>query len=796
MSKLDLNADAVLSDSVSTQITATNWVDRYKYDRSEATAEVLTFLLQACGVSGRNVDAEEVEHSSADDIKQNVDKIAQEKGLIDIFHGRSAAVRLAKMNYRDLWDKIIRESANAGELQDGFFLEHVINLAIALSTSVVRDFRKVATTTVAQISCSLLAISAQLISTRNQADAQAKAEESKHGKAARDKASLGRANAYQRQVEAATKQIKDIMDEIDSIFQSVFTSRFRDVDPEIRLTVVEGIGRWMQLVPSTFMTSTYLKYIAWALSDRDAAVRKIALTCLIALYDVPENTNQLKDFSERFQERFRELVDDINDSVAVAGVKLLTQLIRLGHLEPSVSGQVFALMSCSSLELRAAAGELIAGMLDEYGREALEKTSFTGKKRKKIAGQIAKSTKGKGEAGNDDSTSGRTADELILAGLLYILRILAAQETEALRVLNSENHDDDIDPSDAVPSRDTPAVQETTIARVVTSLMDRISVLHNWQLMTEWLKEDIAADLFGPYSAVDLARCLLISLRELGEGSSHKIRSNMTKRKAAASKENLRQMATTVLSKEIQGLVRKYQAEADMVAPIVGLIRHMKLEVYSLRRQEKALTSLLESVKGVFFAHSDPIVCRACVEVLSVCSAHGPDTSRDAARSSLNAAVNNVEKELQSAVDAMRTLPSKSLENGVRKFRETNWEEEATEFFTLRGCLNRAVALMELEPEYLVDIPSIRESADAVLSVMASTGNVTWPIVFGAGRILLLFLIWDLRNMVVDESITEVNAEEFASIEESQIRYSEQLERCAVAANIQQDDGCKQMVGR
>jgi len=32
--------------------------------------------------------------------------------------------------------------------------------------------------------------------------------------------------------------------------------------------VIEGIGAWVRLHPSAFLTDQYLKYIAWALSDK------------------------------------------------------------------------------------------------------------------------------------------------------------------------------------------------------------------------------------------------------------------------------------------------------------------------------------------------------------------------------------------------------------------------------------------------------------------------------------------------------------------------------------------------
>lgn len=44
--------------------------------------------------------------------------------------------------------------------------------------------------------------------------------------------------------------------------------RYRDVCEEVRAIVVEGIGNWVEMMPATFLQDSYLKYLAWALSDK------------------------------------------------------------------------------------------------------------------------------------------------------------------------------------------------------------------------------------------------------------------------------------------------------------------------------------------------------------------------------------------------------------------------------------------------------------------------------------------------------------------------------------------------
>lgn len=52
------------------------------------------------------------------------------------------------------------------------------------------------------------------------------------------------------------------------VFDAVAAHRFRDISEEVRSVVIVGIGQWIDLMPSMFLQDAYLKYVAWALSDK------------------------------------------------------------------------------------------------------------------------------------------------------------------------------------------------------------------------------------------------------------------------------------------------------------------------------------------------------------------------------------------------------------------------------------------------------------------------------------------------------------------------------------------------
>ena len=68
-------------------------------------------------------------------------------------------------------------------------------------------------------------------------------------------------------VERCHRRVNDLKDMVNTLFQAIFSHRFRDVAPPIRAVVIEGIGDWVHAMPSMVRNDQYLKYLAWALSD-------------------------------------------------------------------------------------------------------------------------------------------------------------------------------------------------------------------------------------------------------------------------------------------------------------------------------------------------------------------------------------------------------------------------------------------------------------------------------------------------------------------------------------------------
>lgn len=135
--------------------------------------------------------------------------------------------------------------------------------------------------------------------------------------------------------------------------------RYRDIDPDIRMSCIESLGVWVLSYPSLFLQDLYLKYLGWTLNDKvsykwlinvgclrfyffqsaeyflniyttlkSAGVRKASVLALQNLYEVDDNVPSLNLFTERFYKRMLELADDIDISVSVCAIGLVKQLLR------------------------------------------------------------------------------------------------------------------------------------------------------------------------------------------------------------------------------------------------------------------------------------------------------------------------------------------------------------------------------------------------------------------------------------------------------------------------------------
>lgn len=86
-----------------------------------------------------------------------------------------------------------------------------------------------------------------------------------------------------------------------------------------------------------------------------------------------DNVAPLHEFTLRFSGRFKELVFDVDEPVAAAGLQLLSELVAAGEVDGAGLGSaVHGMLALESAPLRRAAAGLCVQLMAEEGRAALE----------------------------------------------------------------------------------------------------------------------------------------------------------------------------------------------------------------------------------------------------------------------------------------------------------------------------------------------------------------------------------------------------------------------------------------
>ena len=345
----------------------------------------------------------------------------------------------------------------------------------------MRPFRLLATQTAGDVGTALVTAALSLGAAREAATAQKEAELAKGADANRDTITQ-----LERQAADAHRAAGDARAAVYALYSGIATARFRDVCPDVRASVVSAVGAWIRLDPATYLSEHYLKYVAWAMSDRDARVRGVAVDTLRALYGDPTLHSALRSFTERFASRFVELVHDVDDSVAGKGVDLVACLVRAGELDADDAGDVFRLLTEPAVAVRGAAADLVAGLLAKQVETATAAAAVAAASPPAAAGR-----RGRGRAAAATTTASTLpsqqpdASTIAVDALLDVLARLAAPP----RARDAEAEDEDDEPP---PPPSTSPLPPTTVDVVVAALADRVPVLTDFEALVGALFEEAA----------------------------------------------------------------------------------------------------------------------------------------------------------------------------------------------------------------------------------------------------------------------------------------------------------------
>ncbi|KAG4120112.1 hypothetical protein ERO13_D11G123600v2 [Gossypium hirsutum] len=557
------------------------WVERYEKNPKPAMVELLMMLFEACGAK-YYIREEYLDETDVDDVVVALVNLAR-KGEIEDYQGsKKKEFKNFKENLVSFWDTLVIECQN-GPLFDKDLFDKCMDYIIALSCTPPRVYRLVASLMGLQLVTSFISVAKRLAVQRDTTQRQLNAERKKRVDGPRVESLNNRLSA--------THEQKLVIDEMmRKIFTGLFVHRYRDVDPNIRMSCIQSLGVWILSYPTLFLQDLYLKYLGWTLNDKSAGVRKAAVLALQNLYEVEDNVPTLSLFTERFSNRMIELADDVDVSVAVCAIGLVKQLLRHQLIPDDDLGPLYDLLIDDPPEIRRAIGELVYDHL--------------------IAQKFNSSQPG--PKGNES--------EIHLGRMLQILREFSTDPILSIYVI------DDV--------------------------WEYMKAMKDWKCIISMLLDENPLIELTDEDATNLTRLLFASVRKaVGERivpASDNRKQYFSKAQKEAIENNRRDL-TIAMMKNYPLLLRKFMADKAKISSLVEIIVYMNLELYSLKRQEQNFRTTLLLIKDAFFKHGEKDALRSCVKAIKFCSTESRGELQDFARNKLKELEDELLDKLKSA---------------------------------------------------------------------------------------------------------------------------------------------------
>ncbi|XP_059660558.1 sister-chromatid cohesion protein 3 isoform X2 [Cornus florida] len=561
------------------------WVERYEKDPKPAIVELLMMLFEACGAK-YHLQGDFLDETDVDDVVVALVNLARRGEVEDYQNSKRKEFKNFKDNLVSFWDNLVSECRN-GPLFDQVLFDKCMDYIIALSCTPPRVYRQVASLTGLQLVTSFINVAKMLGAQRETTQRQLNAEIRKQSEGPR-------VESLNKRLSTTHEKITVIEETMRKIFTGLFVHRYRDIDPEIRMSCIESLGVWILSYPSLFLQDLYLKYLGWTLNDKSAGVRKASILALQSLYEVDDNVPSLGLFTERFSNRMIELADDIDISVAVCAVGLVKQLLRHQLLPDEDLGPLYDLLIDDPPDIRRAIGSLVYDHL--------------------IA-QKFNSSQSRSRGDDTDSS------DVHLGRMLQILREF---------------------------SRD-PILS----TYVIDDVWEYMGAMKDWKCIMSMLLDSNPMIELTDDDSTNLIRLLCASVKKaVGE----RIVPASDNRKQYYSKaqremvESNRRDVTIAMMKNYPQLLRKYMADKAKVHSLVEIIVYMDLELYSLKRQEQNFRTVLQLMKEAFFKHGEKDALRSCVKAFSFCSSESKGELQDFAQSKLKELEDELIAKLKSAI--------------------------------------------------------------------------------------------------------------------------------------------------
>ncbi|EST04683.1 hypothetical protein PSEUBRA_005959 [Kalmanozyma brasiliensis GHG001] len=730
--ELPINEDndifnAVKDPNSALQSNAEDWVVAFSDHQGRALAELVNFVIRACGCNG-SVDENQV--IDIDNVVDNLEELQEvfKKQPIPSYPivSRSKTFKSFRKSLNEFLHRLIMSAYEAEVLTSDGFMEPYQAWVSAMSSSSLRSFRHTATIVALWTISALNEVNAQATKDLSTATKQRDAEKKK---ARTDKSRL---KDLETKVLESRKLKKQLDEYINEFINSVFVHRFRDFDAGIRSECVEALGSWMKKYPTQYLQSSYFRYIGWVLSDVDANVRMAAVQAMTGLYTRDNFVSSIRTFTELFKGRLVQMATgDVELGVRIATINVLVMIDKHDLLEDEQRDLLATHIFDVEPRIRNAVASFLANILDEMVSEGASEL-----------GSLSAASKKKGKQAEEQQHEQAKLRFKCLAELLvkYGQR-LDAQDVAA----TTSNVSDEL----AVV---IDGAKEGRVGMAVEALWDAVDDLQHWKPLIDLLlldhsgkdaagrnKSAAAAENAAPAvyrldtdEEAILVEALVAILRKTYAGAE------LNEDPEDTTKEDVTRAMIAALPK----LLAKYRTDAPRIADLLLLPHVMDLEMYTELQETTAFEALWDDVSTQIQRHVEPLVLK-----------HGVQTLQKLVATTSQSSIN-------------KTKLSALEEGLVSSLRETVSDRDVE----TAGFSEDEVHLLAANMLRLHLVSQVTNTSDALEDDENGQATSGWEIVLGiAGRgrlayheeeslvrdaiaVLTLHVMWKTRQVILPEA--------------------------------------------
>ncbi|KAG0242747.1 hypothetical protein B0O80DRAFT_157373 [Mortierella sp. GBAus27b] len=590
--------DAVLDPQTALDVVIADWISSYEDSSDEAMLNLTNFLIRCCGCK---------QFISADDFKDQDEMVDTLENILIRYKettvnfdypvvSKAKEFKKFKKNLLEFYTRLIQK-VQGDILFDGVFMDTLLNWTISLSSSTFRPVRHTAATVALNLGSSLAEISNELQEDLNVTNRQLATSQ-------KQKALPSKIKVLEKKAKESRTRKSSISKWSETIFSSVYVLRCRDVDPLVRVDCIHELGQWMIANPDHFVATSYLRYLSWGLSDKVAAVRLEALKVLAKLYEIENQPNGLRLFTNRCVERLLGMAIGESDTQARQGaIRVATLIHKHGQLDEEAQVQLSTLIFGANGKVRKSLAKFIKARVweDEVDSRMAECELLA-----------------------QDEGSEVKKDWVELKSLVNFL-IKVGKE--------AEKADTAKDGAQASVTG-TRLFDETKVGRVslaIEALWSEIEVLKNWKSIAEYLLVDQNStpessssrkprSLEDAYHLDDEEENVLLEIFvtsvQLTLQPPVVPGFQKDKAKQKAQQADTESEVGGYCANIIPQLFLKYGVDASRIRPVLVISQVIPLNVYIDLRIVPAYEELVDDVIKIFKRHSDPSVLSAAALTL------------------------------------------------------------------------------------------------------------------------------------------------------------------------------------